>query len=289
MSAPKAPSAPDPVVTAQAQAAANKEAVRESALVNQIQEKSPFGTTRFTGEIGTPGRTRTTALPRIQQKALDQQNQLALSLSRFSNDLLPQVTGAFDQPLSLEGLPEIPNQDDLNFGAKQVEDATFARAKGLLDPVFEEQGRNLEGALVNRGLPRSGEAFRGETEDFRRSTNEAFENAALDAVRAGRAERSRLVSEGLGLRNQGLSELLTERSQPINELAALLQGSPAINVPQFQPAAQFGVQPPDIIGAQQQQQNAQLAQFNAANQRQQGLFGGLFGLGSAGIGAAPLF
>lgn len=283
MSAPKAPSAPDPVATTQAQAAANKEAVRESALVNQIGQVSPFGEVRFTGDIGTPSRTRTTTLPPVQQQALDQQNQLALLLSRFGNQFAPQVTGAFDEPLSFEGLPEVPNQNDLNAGATAVEDATFARAKGLLDPVFAEQARDLEGSLVNRGLPRSGEAFRDEIGDFRRSTNEAFENAAFDAVRAGRAERSRLVGEGLGLRNQGLSERLTARTQPINELAALLQGSPAINVPTFQPTAQFGVQPPDVIGANQLSQNAQLAAFNAANQRQQGLFGGLFDLGAAGL------
>ena len=287
MGAPKPPSPPDPVATTQAQAAANKEAVLESAKVNQIGQRTPFGDVSFTGRVGKPNRTRIVTLPADQQAALDQQNQLALSLSRFGNQLLPQVTSAFDQPLSFEGLTEIPGQDDLNAGAEAVERATFARARGLLDPVFSDQERALETRLVNQGLPQSGEAFRDQFEDFRRSKNEAFNNAALDSVRAGRAERSRLVGEGLGLRNQGLSERLTARSQPINELAALLQGSPAINAPNFAPPAQFGVQPADAIGAQQLNQNAQLAAFNAANQRQSGLFGGLFDLGAAGLPLLP--
>ena len=54
-------------------------------------------------------------------------------------------------------------------------------------------------------------------------------------------------------------------------------------MPQFAPTAQFGVQPPNILGAQQLFQANQLAAFNAANQRQSGLQSGLFGLGSAAL------
>ena len=73
-----APAAPDPVATANAQAAANKEAVRESALVNQINQVTPYGTLKYTGEVGAPDRTATTTLSPAQQQMLDLTNQAGI-------------------------------------------------------------------------------------------------------------------------------------------------------------------------------------------------------------------
>ena len=282
-SSPSPPPAPDPVATAQAQAAANKEAVFESARVSQINEISPFGSATFSGEIGEPSRTRTTTLPTIPQATLESQNRLAQVLSEFGEDFLPQITGALEQPFTLEGLPELPTGPNLNAAAQAVERATFERGRGLLDPGFRKQERRLNVDLVNRGLPRSGEAFRGEIKDFRTAENEALNRVALDAVRAGRSEQSRLFGVGLQERQQGIGERQLERAQPINELAALLQGAPAINVPQFAPPASFGVQPPDILGAQQLALGQQNLAFNAAQSRNAGFRSGLFGLGAAAL------
>ena len=53
-SAPSAPAPPDPAATAAAQAAANKEAVREAALMNQITQVTPYGTMAYSGSYDAP-------------------------------------------------------------------------------------------------------------------------------------------------------------------------------------------------------------------------------------------
>ena len=57
-----APKPPDPVKTAEAQAEFNREAARESALMNQINQVTPWGQQRWTGELGSPDRTQHTIL-----------------------------------------------------------------------------------------------------------------------------------------------------------------------------------------------------------------------------------
>ena len=57
-----APKPPDPVKTAEAQAEFNSAAARESALMNQINQVTPWGQQRWTGELGSPDRTQHTIL-----------------------------------------------------------------------------------------------------------------------------------------------------------------------------------------------------------------------------------
>ena len=57
-----APAAPDPYATAAAQASANSAAVRESALMNQIGQNTPYGNLFYSGEIGSPDRAVNTTL-----------------------------------------------------------------------------------------------------------------------------------------------------------------------------------------------------------------------------------
>ena len=103
-----APSPPDPVATANAQAAANKEAVRESALVNQINQISPWGQVGFTGGIGEPDRTQTTTLDPLDQYILDQQRAIGVNLLGMGqNQLIPAVSQALGQPLDFSQLPQI--------------------------------------------------------------------------------------------------------------------------------------------------------------------------------------
>lgn len=274
------PKPPDPFATAAAQAQANREAVRESALVNQINQITPFGTEKFTGEIGTPDRTRTITLNPADQANLDRQRAIASGLFGLGQQVIPQAGAAVGSPLSFAGLPGISGAGDLANQAQALEQATFQRGMNLLQPRFEQERAALESRLINQGLPIGSEAFGTGFGNLQRSQNEALENLALSSVGAGRAEQSRLFGLEQAARQQAIAELLTQRGQPLNELAALIQGAPAINLPNFQAPAQFGVQPPNIADLIQQNFAIQSQQ---AGQRQGDILGGLFGLGSAAI------
>jgi len=277
----RAPDPPDPAATAQAQAAANKEAVLESARVNQFRQITPYGTLEYTGEIGEPSRTRTTTLAPSQQQQLEQQNQLAEALGGFAlgrSEQIPQTQ------FSLEDLPGV--RQDFSDDARRVEQATYDRTVNLLEPQFERQERRLETNLANRGIPIGGEAYGDVRDQFETGRDEALLSAANAAVQAGRGEQSRLYGLESADRARALNERLLERSQPINELAAILQGSPATGTPQFGTAAQYQISPGDVQGATNLAYQGQLNQFNQANANRQAGLGGLFQLGSA---ALPFF
>lgn len=296
-----APAGPNPIQLINAQANANR--------VNQI---TPQGNLVY----GTMQNGQFTANPKPQAASMIQQTPYQAQMqgitegtaTNLANSLSGQASNL--QGMSLEGLPQLtsgldmskiralPGQDDFSADAGRVEQATFDRIANLLNPQFDLQQRRLETSMADRGLPFSGEAQNAGIGRFYDAKNRAFTDAALQAVGAGRAEQQRLfgntmtargaetqdqlTNAGLAAsaRSTGLGEQKTIRDQQLSELASLLGGS-------YQPTPQASFAGPgqvDVTGPYQLAQNAQLAGYNANQGMQQALLGGLFGLGSAGIG-----
>lgn len=339
---------PDPVATANAQAGANVESAIATALLNQQNVVSPFGNVSFAqtggqqvGDNFVPQFTRTVELTSDQQQQLDLENALGLDLTNLALDQTGRISGTLGTGIDTAGLPGLfgavgtrPLRSDIgidpltNPGAfapdvAAVEEATFQRGLNLLNPEFERQSRDLETALVNRGLPIDSEIAKNVRGDFNRDRSTALENLALSSVLAGRQEQGRLFDQALGFRGlefgealtgaqfgnqaelqrfnqavqnaalsnagraQGIQEEAFERSLPIQDIAALLGTSPGVNLPQFQPTPAIGVASPDIIGTTLG--SAQIAQQNEAARRraQSGFFSGLFGL-AGDVGAAAI-
>lgn len=83
-------------------------------------------------------------------------------------------------------------------------------------------------------------------------------------------------------RQQGLQERAYVQNQPINQLTGLL-GLGQVSTPQGIQYTPSQVGQTDVTGAYALQSQAQQAAYNAQMQRQGGLMGGLFSLGSAAI------
>lgn len=275
-SSPPAP--PDPGATAAAQGQANKEAILTSARINQMNQVTPYGSLTYTGTAGEPDRTRTTTLSRPGQQQLDQYNQLATTLGGLAQ------TQAGYIPTSQFTLPEGgARPDDFSADRQKVEEATYERLSNLLNKDFGRQESRLENKLIQSGNPLGSEGYEGAYDQFNTMRNEALSNAAMDAVRAGGAEQSRIYGLSQSARGQDINEALLQRSQPMNELAALLQGSPATQSPQFGQAAQYQAAPADYQGAANMAYQGQMNQYNAAQQNRQAGLGGLFQLGAAAM------
>lgn len=242
MSSPKAPS---PGRMAKAQVSANRAAIEDSARFNQINEVGPYGSVTFSGDIGSPNRTRTVSLDPAQQRQMDARNQLAMSMYDYGSNLGPMDT-------------------DFSADAGRVEQATYDRMMGLMNPDIERDQRRLDTKLANLGLPMGGEAYNDEQTRYQTGVNEARTRAALDAVGAGRQEQSRMFD-------------ITSRarSQPINELAAILSGN-QVGMPNPQAMAQYQLSAPDIAGMMQNNFNQKQGQYNS-------MLGGLSGLGAAAM------
>jgi hypothetical protein len=81
-----------------------------------------------------------------------------------------------------------------------------------------------------------------------------------------------------------MQEALLKRSQPINEIGALL-GTGQVGMPNFAPAAGVQVANTDTMRPVENAYASQMAGWNAKNQAKQGFQNGLFGLaGAAGQG-----
>lgn len=242
-----APAAPDPRETARVQGAMNKEAVRESAKVNQIGTQGPQGKTYYTGEIGGPDRTLVTELNPTAQKAFDNQQNITLGLSQYGNKLADDIGGL--GTFSLSGLPSAPWEADRSEMVGDLEKSTYDRAYNLMADDFERQDDQLNTYLETRGITAGSDAWKDANSQVAENRGRTLNDLALASVSAGRAEDSRLFNQGLTARNQGINEMITERTQPMNELSALLQGSPAISAPQSVAPGQYAVQPGDYQGA----------------------------------------
>lgn len=117
------------------------------------------------------------------------------SVTSFS----PEVQKLFKKQMRLAGT----SFDNSAFN-QEVENATFNRAMNLLQPGFEQQSRDFQQSMADRGLPVGGRAYDSEFANIQRSQNKAREDAALSAVLAGKDVASR------------------ERGQRFNELASIL-------------------------------------------------------------------
>ena len=176
MSLGSAPKAPPPV---------DQEAlITRQAEENRITQFTPLGDIRF-GEIGdegqfvpgTGGAASFIDLPPESQAIFDVGQATAGELAERG---LLQAISLPAEPINFEGLPQfsseidfsgltdLPGIDDFSSDATRVEDATFQRAVGLLNPEFDLQEERLRQTLANQGLPIGSEAFEGEFDRFDR-------------------------------------------------------------------------------------------------------------------------
>lgn len=279
---PSVPAAPDPAATARAQ-----------AQENRITQFLPGGTSLEFGRYTAPNEgdpfrfvNQPGAALRVNEGAFDRGQRLAREnvANQLASRAITQVGNLPAAPISFDGLADLPGVGGFGDERRATESALFERSRGLLDPIFKEREEGLRQQLSNRGVPEGGEAFMTEMDLFNRDRSNTYNNAALDAIRAGGSEQSRMFGLASAARNQGLQERQLQRQMSFNELSALLGGqqlNPAVGLQNFVPPAAV-----DVVGPTNTAYQGQLAGFNAANQSRGGLMGGLFGLGGSAIQGA---
>ncbi len=266
-----APTPPDPAVTIAAQQAASRQAVLESARINQINQVTPQGSTTFTGQIGTPGRTQTLTLPPAAQAALDSQQNITKGLSAFAEGFVPRAAEGLSDQFNTANLDiQAPTAD--NAERQRIEDALFGR----LEPLIARDQDRLNTKLANQGIGLGSEAFSNAQDDFGRQRTDA----RLATIGQAGNEQAREFGLQQTSFNTGLSNALLNRTQPLNEISALLQGGPSIATPQLQQPAAFGVQTPDALGSFGLQFGGLQNQFNQGQANNRAVIQGLASLGS---------
>ncbi|MCH7499421.1 MAG: tail fiber domain-containing protein [Nitrospinae bacterium] len=200
--------------------------------------------------------TQTLAGP--QQEMLDLQNQAGIGFGKIANTQLTALSDRLSSPLP-------------QFNEQYRTDA-FNSTLERFAPIQEQDRRRMESMYANQGITAGSEAWNRGTDDFNRGITD-FRLAA---------DRQALGEAG------GLYALEAEsRSQPINELTAMLNQS-QVRPPSFVPTPQSQIAAPNYQQAAYNTYQGQADNYAQQLQQQNAMFGGLFGLGGAGIGYAGL-
>lgn len=286
-SSPKAPAVPDPVATAAAQTASNKETALTQAQLNNVNQVTPYGNLTYTqtpGSNGVPQYTATQTLNPTQQQSLDTQQQIELDTSKLGQNQIGRISDSLSDPFKLSDFGAAPSAN--NDARQQVIDSLYGQQKSRLDPQFADSQKALETKLANQGISQGTEAYSNAQRDFDFGKNDAYQTAENQAINAGGAEQSRLYGLQSGAYQQDISNALTERNQPINELAALLGSGNGVQQPTYTNTPQTGVNGTDVIGATALSQNAANNNYNQQVGSRNALIGALAGAGGSAAGLA---
>ena len=308
-SSPSAPSYPDPAQTIAAQSASNEATARLQAGLNRPDVYGPGGSTTWT-DLGNDRWRSDVTLSPASQALYDQQMGIGggmLGLAEGAVGQLPteaftlEGAPAYQSGIDYANLESIPGLGDFETSRQAAADAAFNRVMDRLNPQYDDQQRALETQLANEGFMRGSEGYTRAMDEFSRRRGDMGIAAGYDAIQAGEAMRQGLFANAMQTRGQGigervfdynaanqarqqyLNEQLMQRNQQINELAAMLQGAPAIQGPAPMSGGQVTVQPTDVTGAYGLAQAANQNAYNQQMAQQSAAMGGLTSLGGAAI------
>jgi len=296
---PKAPAAPDPVATAQAQAAMNKETAIANAQLGNVDQYTPYGSLVYTQTGGNPVYNEEAYAKAMDaySKSLENytitQTTNRFGRTRTSNFLIskgdvPKFTSRITLSPEQQRLLDLTQQGDLGtaqLGLDQLgrisqsvstpfsyaglpsygetdQTAAAARAEEALMARMNPQFQRDEEALRTRLINQGiGQGSQAYQREME-SFNQARNDARTQAIISGQQFGSRELADALMRRNQGIQEYTTQRNAPLNEYIALTGGTQIQN-PQFASAGSGGIKPVDYTGLVGDQYKAQLGQYNS--------------------------
>ncbi len=252
-----APQAPDPTKTANAQTQSNIKTATAQTNLNAIDQITPTGSLTYKvigkNADGTPKYQATTSLSGSSKSLFDTGQQTAQTLANLGRDQSTKLSGLLAAPIDLSN--------------SATEARLMELGRNRLDPALDRRRESEITRLSNQGIKLGSTAYDRAIEGVNQGENDAYNQLALTG------------------RNQAVSEAVAQRNQPINEIIGLSSGT-QLQSPGFQSTPQSGVSGTDTAGIQQAGYANQYNQWLQQQNQNQGLLGGLFGLGSAAIMAS---
>lgn len=284
-STPSNPAPPDPVATANAQTASNKETAISQAELNNINQSTPYGNLSYTQngtyDDGTPKFSSTTTLSPEQQQLYNLNSAGQVGTAQLGNDQLSRISAAVSSPYSYGGLPDAPT------------DATMAQSQAagqqaIMDRLAPQEARDqtsLNTTLSNQGVQAGSEAYNNAQDTLARAQTDANQQAVLTGQQYATAGQQ----QALANRQQAITEYSAQRNAPLNEYSALTSGSQVQN-PTFAGSGSTAIAPTDISGDIYKSYQAQVANNNASTAASNANTSGTVGaLGTAATVAAMFF
>lgn len=288
MSGSDAPPPPDYVGAAKAQGQSNLQAAIASGIINNPNVKNPFGTQNVTWDYQKDAKGNVIrAVPTINQQFTPEQQALLEKSQEAKTNLADagvagsnNVRDLLQNKLDFSGLPGAP----VNSGQRRDDVINAMMSRVSQDIAGRRDNTNSD--LIAAGIRPGTKAYENAMTQIDRSENDARQQAIL----AGGQESSRDFGLDMQARQNALSEMLTQRQTPLNEISALMSGSQVNNPFAGGLGYQAGanVQAAPIANAIGQQGQSAINQYNASQAALNGNIAagaGLIGsLGSAWLG-----
>jgi hypothetical protein len=298
-----APDPPDPYKVAGATTQTNKETAAYNKDLNLNNYSNPFGSQQSQivgyGPSGAPiYNTTISANPQLQNALSSLLSQTGQSgqLNSAAIGNLSNLAGQYgDLNTRLSALGGTLDMDRVKAAQQQGQDAAYAAQTQYLDPQFSQQGESLDAKLANQGLTPGSEAYNNAMLNFGNQKQQAYSNAQNQAILTG----SQIGAQNLQNQLQGLgaqASLIGQQGGNLGALASIYGQQAQIGqlpysnlatiaslIPGYAGPAQSASSPANIGSNIYSNYQAQLNNYNAAQQSANSFTGGLFGLGSAGI------
>lgn len=285
-STPTTPATPDPAYVSQQQAQSNTGTAVANAYLNRVNQYGPQGSktyvegpARTVNGVSVPSWSEYTTLSPEQQNLYDTQTRVTQGAYDLADKYTGRIGEATAQPFNYEGLPSAPEYNEQY--RQQQRDQIIARNT----PQMERDAEALRTRLANQGISLGSEAWRAAQDDYSRAENDFRIGADLSAGTAAAQQYGLEAST----RDRAIQERANLRSQPINEVAALLGTGEGVQSPQFAPVPQVQISPTDVSGNYWNQYQGQVAQQQQAQQSNNAAMGGLFGLGGTALMAGGMY
>lgn len=262
-----APPPPDYSAAARETAAGNLDAARAATAANRVNQITPYGRLDYaiTGEdpYGNPTWTATQSLSPEQQQLLDYQNQTSAGLGKLAGQGLGYVEEMLQTPFNTAALPST------GFNPSQTYQEAYMQR---LAPQLQQGREQLQQQLANKGIDIGSAAYDRAMMQQGQRENDLLAAATTQGFGVGQQARQSALQEQAYLRNE-----------PLNTLSAVRTGS-QVTGPQFVNSAQQATTSgPDLLGAAQMTNNAQMGAYNAQQAGQNSMTSGLMGLAGAGM------
>jgi hypothetical protein len=284
----KIPKAPDPNVVSAAQTRSNQETASYNAALNRTNTYTPAGSSEFTvtgtDPSGAPIYRQDVKLAPDAQALYDQQMAQSRQLGNTAQNMMGRVDASMATPLDTSKAPQLFGADDLLGARQQTQDALYNRQAAYLDPQWQQREEQFRTRMANQGITEGNEAWQNAKFDEDRARSFDYGRARESAITGALPEMAFLSDTARGNRAQSMKELYAERALPLNEFNAL-RSSSQVDMPQFEGAANVNSANTDVSGNMWNAYQAQLDRYNAQQAQSNAIMSGLFGLGSAGIGA----
>lgn len=214
-----------------------------------------------------------------QQKIYDQQVRVKQLLGGLGEQGATSLQGIVGRPLDFSGIPAMPGSAD---GTRsKVIDAMMSRVNQDTDIARD----NTNSQLIASGIRPGSKAYDDKMHLIDRGYNDARNQAFL----ASGQEASRDFGLDSERRRQAITELLSQRQVPLNEITALMSGSQVQNpfsVPGYGGVGQPQASP--IFAAQNALSGYNTDLFNAGAAGAANQQAGLMGLGTSALMAGGI-